>query len=97
MDKVFMEREALPSRISEIVDNLFQGNGLYEDRLDKDKMIQHLVSLFKKLPNEELKMIDDENLLGRIDSILVLEATAGLLNDLTPEQLEIFDAAVEGR
>lgn len=97
MDKVSMEKDALLSHVSEIVGNLFQGNDLYGDRLDKDQMIQHLVSLFRNLPNEELKAIADEELLDRIDSILILEATAGMLNDLTPEQIEIFDAAVEGR
>ncbi|MGK7904524.1 MAG: hypothetical protein AB4352_24580 [Hormoscilla sp.] len=29
--------------------------------------------------------------------MLVLELVSGMLDDLSPEQMEIFDAAVEGR
>ena len=97
MDKVSMEKDALLSRISEIVENLFQSNSLYPERLDENEMIQHLVSLFGKFTVEEFEAIDDEDLADRIDSILVLETTAGILNDLTPEQMETFDAAVAGR
>ncbi|MGV0101820.1 hypothetical protein NSTC731_01138 [Nostoc sp. DSM 114167] len=35
--------------------------------------------------------------MDRIDSILVIEAVSGTLNDLTPEQIEMFDAAVKRR
>ncbi|WP_442946733.1 hypothetical protein [Nostoc sp. NZL] len=44
-----------------------------------------------------MREIKDDDLTDRIDSILILEAVSGTLNDLTPEQIAIFDAAVEGR
>ena len=37
------------------------------------------------------------DLTRRIDKIIVSEAVSDTLNDLTPEQIAIFDAAVEGR
>ncbi len=41
--------------------------------------------------------ITDNQLTDRIDSILVLEAVSGTLNDLTPEEIKIFDEVVEGK
>jgi hypothetical protein len=97
MQEVFSYHQELISRISPIVENLFQGNSLYQVKLSQREMIQMLVELFGKFSPEEMSEIKDDDLTDRIDSILVLEAVSGTLNDLTPEQIAIFDAAVEGR
>ncbi len=96
MYEIKSDRE-LVNRISPIADKLFQGNSLYQVKLDKEEMLEMLVSLFGKFSPEEMKAISDKQLTDRIDKILILEAVSGTLNDLTPEQIEIFDAAVEGR
>ncbi|MBO1352060.1 MAG: hypothetical protein EBE86_033980 [Hormoscilla sp. GUM202] len=57
-------------------------------------MVEHMVKLFDKFSTAELKEIGDGYLRDRIDSILIIHAVSGTLNDLTPEELEIFDAAV---
>ena len=90
-------KHELINPISPIVDKLFQTNSLYQVKLDKDEMLEMLVSLFGKFSPEEKRAITDKELTKRIDKILVLEAVSGTLNDLTPEQIAIFDAAVEGR
>ncbi|MBP0010177.1 MULTISPECIES: hypothetical protein [unclassified Roseofilum] len=41
--------------------------------------------------------VDESELTERVERIMVTESVAGTLNDLTPEQMAIFDAAVEGR
>ncbi|BDI17756.1 hypothetical protein ANSO36C_35580 [Nostoc cf. commune SO-36] len=97
MQEVFSYHQELINRISPIVENLFQGNSLYQVKLNQREMIQMLVELFGKFSPEEISEIKDDDLTDRIDSILVLEAVSGTLNDLTPEQIAIFDAAVEGR
>ncbi|MBW4427604.1 MAG: hypothetical protein KME50_24980 [Nostoc desertorum CM1-VF14] len=97
MQEVFSYHQELIIRISPIVENLFQGNSLYQVKLSQREMIQMLVELFGKFSPEEMSEIKDDDLKDRIDSILVLEAVSGTLNDLTPEQIAIFDAAVEGR
>ena len=56
-----------------------------------------LVDLFSQFSPEEFMTITDNQLTDRIDSILVLEAVSGTLNDLTPEQIKIFDEVVEGK
>jgi len=60
-------------------------------------MIDMLVDLFSQFSPEEFMTITDNQLTDRIDSILVLEAVSGTLNDLTPEQIKIFDEVVEGK
>ncbi|NER33983.1 MAG: hypothetical protein F6J93_08050 [Oscillatoria sp. SIO1A7] len=50
-----------------------------------------------KFSPEQLQAIDDEDLAGRLRKIMTTHAVAGMLDDFTPEQMEIFDAAVEGR
>ena len=97
MQTVSEEKKVLLSHISQIVKNLIQGNTFYQDRLDTNQMIQLMVNLFNKFSTEELKAIPNDDLTDRIDSILVLEAVSGTLNDLTPEQMKMFEEAVERR
>ncbi|MCW5317022.1 hypothetical protein GTQ43_25340 [Nostoc sp. KVJ3] len=97
MQEIARERDIAIARLSKIVDKLIQGNSLYQERLDKQEIIQHLVNLLDKFPPEFINALSDGELTDRIDSILVIEAVSGTLNDLTPEQIEMFDAAVERR
>ncbi|WP_009633094.1 hypothetical protein [Synechocystis sp. PCC 7509] len=97
MYEVSQEKDIFPVRISPIIDTLFANNSFFQERLDKNDMSQHITNLFKKLSAEEFINIDNQDLKDRIDGMLVINATAGILNDLTSEELETFDAAVEGR
>ncbi len=84
-------------RLLPIVEKLFEGNSLYQVKLHKNEMVQLLVSLFEKFSLEEMRAISEHELTRRIRKIMTLEAVSGTLNDLTQEEIEIFDAAVEGR
>lgn len=64
-------------------------------KLKKWEMIEMLVDLFGKLSLEEMQAIKDDDLTNRINKILVLEAVSGTLNDLTPEQIKMYDEAVK--
>ncbi len=97
MYEVSQEQDVFLVRISQIVNNLIDSNKFYQEKLDKNEMILDLVDLFKQLSLEEFATIEHEDLIHRIDNILNLEAVSGTLNDLTPEQMEMFDASVEGR
>jgi GTPase Era involved in 16S rRNA processing len=97
MQEVFNYTQELTNRISPIVESLFKGSSFYMVRLKKQERIEHLVNLFAKFSPEEFRAIPDDELTRRIDKLLVLEAVSGTLNDLTPEQIKIFDEAVEGR
>ncbi|WP_313949933.1 hypothetical protein [Nostoc sp. FACHB-190] len=41
MDKIAQEKDIAIARMSKIVDNLIQGNNLYEERLQKREIMQH--------------------------------------------------------
>ena len=97
MYEVSQEKDVFLVRISQIVDNLIDCSKFYQEKLDKNEMVLDLVDLFKQFSLEEFTRIEDEDLTHRIDNLLNLEAVSGTLNDLTPEQIEMFDASVEGR
>lgn len=95
MQEVSSYHQELINRISPIVENLFKGNSLYEIKLNQLEMSQMLVELFGQFSREEMREIKDDDLIDRIDSILILEAVSGTLNDLTPEQIKMYDEAVK--
>ncbi|MFH7025246.1 MAG: hypothetical protein ACHBN1_07550 [Heteroscytonema crispum UTEX LB 1556] len=95
MQKVSSYNDELVNRVSPIVEKLFQNNSLYLVKLKKQELIEMLVELFGQFSPEEFRSIKDDELTDRIDSILVLEAVSGTLNDLTPEQIKMYDEAVK--
>ena len=98
MTQSTIEKNAVTARISRIVENLMDKETWYREKLDRGEMVNYVSGLIEEyLSPEELQEIDDEDLSDRIRKVLTLEAVSGTLNDLTPEQMEIFDAAVEGR
>lgn len=97
MQGIKNENNQFLERISPIVNQLFKSNSLYQTRLKKEEMLEMLVNLLSKFSPEEFTAISDYQLTRRIKKFLTLEAVSGTLNDLTPEQIEIFDAAVEGK
>lgn len=97
MYEVSQDKNEVFERVSPIVESLFEGNSLYQVKLDKNEIVQLLVSLFEKFSLEEMRAISEQALTRRIRKIMTLEAVSGTLNDLTQEEIEIFDAAVEGR
>ena len=46
---------------------------------------------------EEIISLDVESLTKRVRGIMAVELVSGMLDDLTPEQMEMFEAAVEKR
>ncbi|NEP59095.1 MAG: hypothetical protein F6K31_19070 [Symploca sp. SIO2G7] len=98
MTESTIEKNAVTARISRIVENLMEKETWYREKLDRGEMVNYVSGLIEEyLSPKELQEIDDEDLSDRIRKVLTLEAVSGTLNDLTPEQMEIFDAAVEGR
>ncbi|MCF2148473.1 hypothetical protein IQ276_018985 [Desmonostoc muscorum LEGE 12446] len=95
MQEISSQRDALVARILPIVEKLFQDNNLYQLKLDKQEMVEMLVNMFGQFSPEDMKAITELDLTRRIDKILVLEAVSGTLNDLTPEQIKMYDEAVK--
>jgi hypothetical protein len=97
MQEVSNYKQELFNRISPIVEKLFTNSNFYRDRLNEQEMVEMLVNLFDKFSPEEMKAIPENELTRRIQKILTLEAVSGTLNDLTPEEIKIFDEAVLGK
>lgn len=97
MQEVREENPELVNRIKPIVEKLIKGSSLYQVKLKKDEMVKKMVDLFGEFSPEEFQAINSNDLEKRIDSILVVEAVSGTLNDLTPEQIAIYDEIVEGK
>ncbi|MEH2184173.1 hypothetical protein [Nostoc sp.] len=95
MQEVSSYHQELINRILPIVENLFKGNSLYEIKLNQLEMSQMLVELFGQFSREEMRKIKDDDLIDRIDSILIFEAVSGTLNDLTLEQIKMYDETVK--
>ncbi|MBD2337897.1 hypothetical protein H6G64_13040 [Calothrix sp. FACHB-156] len=97
MPEVANYHQELINRISPIVEKLIKGNSLYQVKLNQQEVIEKLIELFGQFSSEEMSAITEYELTRRIKKMLTLEAVSGTLNDLTTEQVAIFDAVVEGR
>lgn len=100
MDKVSALSEQDVARLSSTIEKLMPSDRLFEERLDKDKMISTAIAIFaEEIPEDKrqpLETINEEDLENILRDVMVLEAISGTLNDLTPEQTATFDKAVRG-
>jgi hypothetical protein len=91
-----LQKESMINRIEKIVAILMEERPLFKEELDAEKMIQHLCNIFQKnLSIGEFNLMEDQDLKNRCSGILSVEMLSGLLDDLTPEQIAIFDEAVK--
>ncbi len=82
------------SRISKIVDELAEQP--HFKKVDKPNLMKRLAALVEKYPEHVLSLTDDE-FAQRIEKMMVIELVAGMLQELTPEEMESFDEAVKRR
>jgi hypothetical protein len=82
-------------KLPQIVTTLIENNPLYQENLDREKMIELINNIFNPAEVPDINSISEEQLTKRIKSILSLNLVSGMLNDLTPEQMQIFDESVK--
>ena len=64
-------------------------------QLDQGEMVKLIVNLIEQyLTPETINNLSNEILTQRIRKILTIEVMSHLLDDLTPEQIKMFDQAV---
>ena len=90
-------QSAVLSRISDIVDRIMQSRPVYQEELTKNEVMEKFASLLNNIFPEQLMVLDDESLTKRVKGVMSIELMTHLLDDLTPEEVEIFNSAVEGR
>ncbi len=97
MAKISVNKEIAIDRISTIVETLLKSKILFQ-KFKKAEMIELFSNLMlKNRSPEQLMDMSNDQLTSIINDIMVVEAVSGTLNDLTPEEMKIFDAAVEGK
>jgi len=84
-------------RISIVVEQLMQNNFLFQDKLDRNRVMQIFSDWQENIALEEIWSLEEEKLIKRVDALMANDFRSGMLDDLTPEQMAMFDAAVEGR
>jgi hypothetical protein len=86
----------LLDRIVEIVTHLLQSEILFKN-LQQDEVMKIFSDLLESSRWIASLDWDEDRLVRNVDWVMAVEATSGLLKDLTPEEMEIFDAAVAGK
>jgi hypothetical protein len=82
-------------KLTAIVNNLIDNNPLYLENLNRQEMIDNINRNFDPASVPDVNSISEESLTKRIKSILSLHLVSGMLNDFTPEQMQIFDESVK--
>ncbi|BAZ84319.1 hypothetical protein [Dolichospermum compactum] len=82
-------------KLTEIFKTLIDNNPLYQENLDKEKMLEVINRTFDPVAVPDVNSISEEKLTKRIKIILSLHLVSGMLNDFTPEQMQIFDESVK--
>ncbi|MEC4892410.1 MAG: hypothetical protein SAL07_09585 [Oscillatoria sp. PMC 1051.18] len=96
MEKTTVEKELVLSRILEIVEELLDRDSLFQ-KLNKKELRKIFAQTLDKVSPEEIISLDNDELRKRVDTVMAIEVLSGMLDDLTPERIEVFDAAVERR
>ncbi len=82
-------------KLTQIVQTLIDNNPLYKENLDLQKMSEVINQTFDPVAVPDMNTISEEELTKRIKRILSLHLVSGMLNDFTPEQMQIFDESVK--
>ena len=88
--------EYLKEELMRLIKNIIQkitSEDIVFDNINKEKLINSLEKNLNKIPIEKIPF-DQFELEDRIKKILALELMSGLLDDLTPEQLEAFEKSL---
>ena len=88
-------KDTVMLRMSKIVDKLIEDNEIFRN-IDKSALKESLSTLVEKAPEKLISLTDDE-LTRRIETVLVIEAAAGMLQDLTPDKMSVFEESVKRR
>ncbi len=91
--------ESQKIRIANFVQKLMPTRSIFQERLNETEMIEIIIKMFTdEIPEEKRKpieSIENAELEKIIYNVMILESVAGTLNDLTPEEMAIFDDAVK--
>ncbi len=82
-------------KISKIIDKIIKEEDVFKE-IDKYNLLKNISKIIYDISIEWDK-ISDKELSERIKRILALEAMSGILKELQPEQIKIFNESVKRR
>ncbi len=89
------EQRQLLLKISEMIDKITEKEDIFKG-IDKHKLLETISKMLSDI-SVEWNKISYEEFFERTKRLLVLEAMSGILKELKPEQIEIFDEAIKRR
>ena len=95
MPTVIIEQDLITEKITPIVDKLMQENSIFAN-LNKNAIIKNFCQIFRE-NNQDLGQILQPELAEIIERMMNIEVMYRLLEDLTPEQIEMFDQGIARR
>ncbi|BAS58402.1 hypothetical protein Q2T42_28445 [Leptolyngbya boryana CZ1] len=88
-------KQVVEHRITQIIDQLQKDHPFLQD-LDRTQQIrEHTDELLELWQPQQILEIPQEELVSIVQDIMVMNSVAGMLNDLTPAQMQMFDEAVK--
>lgn len=89
-------QQSMIQRLEQVVTLLMEERPFFKEELDYAKIVNHLAQVFQRnLSIAEFNTISEIDLKERCSGIMVTEAVAGTLNELSPDQMDIFDEAIK--
>ena len=96
MTQASTEKNTAIKRISETIDLVMETKSIYQE-LDKNQLIQTFSTLLDQVSPQMVISLDDERLTKKVRGVMSIELLSTIFDDFTPEQIEMFNVAVEGR
>ncbi len=94
MDRVSVEKYAVINRVSKTLDNLIKSKSLIQE-LDPVELTQYFShQLLKNRSVDQVMAISEDELSKIIKAVMLFDVMYELLEDLSIEEMEIFDAAL---
>ena len=98
LQEAYSKNDIYRSRIAAIVDRIMEEDEIYrEEGMDRTEIIEYLIDLMQTFSPDKFNAIANNDLTKRIRRIMATELASGMLNDLTPEQMKIYDEATTRR
>ena len=97
MQQVSETKEEIISRVSPLVKQVIESDSLFAE-LSPEEMTSLMSDLLEKhFSIAGIRAMGDDDLIGKIDSVMAGEVLYNLLSDFTPEQMAEFEAAIPKR
>ncbi len=90
------EPESRMKRIEKIVSLILEERPVFQEELNHTERVEKIFNLVQEhLTHEEFNKISDEELKENCSFVMSTEIISKTLEDLTPEQISIFDAMTQ--